>query len=50
MASILSTLHQINNLVYGSVYGFDLNFFYIAEYLGQFSKAKTMSKLDFYKF
>ncbi|MFT5753876.1 MAG: integrase [Flavobacterium sp.] len=47
MPSILKTLHQINDLVYGSVYGFEFNFFYIAEYLDQFSKIKTMLKPDF---
>ena len=47
MSSILKTLHQINDLVYGSVYGFEFNFCYIAEYLGQFSKLKKMSKPDF---
>jgi integrase len=47
MPSILSTLHQINDLVYGSVYGFEFNFYYIAEYLGQFSKINKMLKSDF---
>ncbi|MGV9004716.1 tyrosine-type recombinase/integrase [Flavobacterium sp.] len=47
MSSILKTLHQINDLVYDSVYGFDFNFHYIAEYLGHFSKLKTMSKTEF---
>jgi len=47
MSSILKTLHQINELVYYSVYGFEFNFHYIADYLSHHAKRKTMSKLNF---
>jgi hypothetical protein len=44
MSAILKTLHQINEKVYGSVYGFEFNFYYIASYLEQFSKLKKQDK------
>jgi integrase len=47
MSSILSTLHQMNALVYDSVYGFGFNLQYIADYLGQYSKPAPMSKRKF---
>ena len=47
MSSILSALHQINALVYDSVYGFGFNLQYIADYLGQHSILNPMSKRDF---
>ncbi len=47
MLTILSALHQINDLVYDSVYGFGLNLHYIANYLSDYSKLNTMSKRNF---
>ncbi|CAM4175916.1 site-specific integrase [Flavobacterium antarcticum] len=47
MSSILSALHQMNALVYDSVYGFGFNLQYIADYLGQHSIINPMYKRDF---
>ena len=47
MSSILRTLHQMNALVYDSVYGFGFNLHYIADYLGQHSNHNPMAKRDF---
>ena len=47
MSSILSALHQMNALVYDSVYGFGFNLQYIADYLRQNSILNPMSKRDF---
>jgi integrase len=47
MSSILSVLHQMNVLVYDSVYGFGFNLHYIADYLDQHSTHNPMSKRNF---
>ena len=47
MSSILRTLHQMNALVYDSVYGFGFNLHYIADYLGQHSNHNPMAKRNF---
>jgi integrase len=47
MSSFLPTLHKVYDLVYGSVYGFEQNFHYIAGYLSHFSKQKIMSKPNY---
>ena len=47
MSSILRVLHQMNALVYDSVYGFGFNLHYIADYLGQHSNHNPMAKRDF---
>jgi integrase len=44
MASFLPALYKAYDLVYDSVYGFEQNLFYIAEYLNHFSKQKIMLK------
>ena len=47
MSSILRTLHQMNALVYDSVYGFGFNLHYIADYLLQHSNYNPMAKRNF---
>ena len=47
MSSILRTLHQMNALVYDSVYGFGFNLHYIADYLSQHSNHNPMAKRNF---
>lgn len=47
MPNFLPTLYKVYDLVYDSVYGFEQNYHYIAEYLNTISKQKIMSKPNF---
>lgn len=47
MSTFLPTLYKVYDLVYDSVYGFEPNYYYIAEYLNNISKQKIMSKPNF---
>jgi hypothetical protein len=44
MSTFLPVLHKVYDLVYDSVYGFEQNYYYIANYLSNFSNQKIMSK------
>ena len=47
MSTFLPTLYKIYDIVYDSVYGFEKNYYYLADYLSNFSKQKIMSKPNY---